>query len=105
MSNTPKQNPPLLTQRKQMFFVGFIVWVLLLCWSLSAFWGHIDSLKEEYASAAKAGAAAAEFIVLAFLWWHCFHKKIGVRKWTLIFCSVLAVVIVVHSGAVRGLRA
>lgn len=104
--NPPKKNPPMLKQRQQMFAVGFIVWLLLLFWSGSAFWAHLERSQDpQYVSGAKLGALAGEFIVLAFLWWHCFHLKLNVRRWALIFAGVMAAVLVVHSGAVRGLHA
>lgn len=91
-----------LNRRKQMAFVGVGLWVLLAFWSLSAFWGHIDSLKENYQLAAKCGAMGGEFALLALVLWHCFDKHIGVRRWALILGFMLAVVILVHAGALRG---
>jgi len=93
-----------LSQRAQMAFVGVGMWLLLAFWSLSAFWSHIDQLDESYRNGAKAGAMAGEFALLALVLWHCFNKHIGVRRWSLILGFVLAGVILVHAGALRGLR-
>lgn len=101
-----KPNPPMLKQRQQMFAVGFVVWLFLLVWSGSAFWAHLESSQDpQYISGSKIGALAGEFIILAFIWYHCFHRKMNVRRWALIFAGVMSIVVVVHSGAVRGLRA
>lgn len=91
-----------LSARWQMAFVGVGLWLLLALWSLSAFWSHIDSLGESYQLAAKCGAMAGEFALLALILWHCFNAHIGVRRWALILGFLLAVVVLVHSGAVRG---
>lgn len=87
-----------------MFFVGFVLWCLLVLWTGSAFWNHIDHLGENYQNAAKAGALASEFAVLALLYWHCFDHHIGVRKWALIFAFLLPCVILSHAGALRGIN-
>jgi len=94
-----------LNNRQQIFAVGFIVWALLAAWTISAFWAHISTLQEEYETGAKIGALGGEFVALAFLWWHCFHVKLGVRRWALIFSCLLAGVLLLHAGAVRGLKA
>lgn len=97
-------NKSFLSQRAQMAFVGVGMWLLLAFWSLSAFWSHIDQLAESYQIGAKAGAMAGEFALLALVLWHCFNKHIGVRRWSLILGFLLAGVILVHSGALRGQR-
>lgn len=91
-----------LSQRVQMAIVGVGLWFLLALWSLSAFWTHISSLGEQYQFAAKCGSMAGEFALLALILWHCFNPHIGVRRWALILGFLLAVVVLVHSGAVRG---
>src|SRR5262249_9585728 len=91
-------------RRAQMAFVGVGLWVLLMLWSVSAFFAHIDELQESYQLAAKAGALAGEFALLALVLWHCFDKHIGVRRWSLILGFILAGVILVHTGALRGLK-
>lgn len=93
-----------LSRRAQMAFVGLGLWLLLAAWSLSAFWHHIDALGESYRFAAKCGATAGEFALLALILWHCFDRHIGVRRWALILGFVLATVILVHAGALRGLN-
>lgn len=93
-----------LNRRGQMFAVGVIVWILLACWTISAFWGHIDELGESYQSAARLGALAAEVIGIGFLWWHCFDPSITVRRWALLFSVALASILVFHAGALRGLK-
>jgi hypothetical protein len=99
------ENNSLLSERRQIFAVFFLVWVCLLAWSGSAFWAHLNSLEEEYQNAARLGALTGELVCLAFIWWHSFHKKMGVRKWSLILGGFLAILLVIHSGGVRGLRA
>ena len=93
-----------LSRRAQMAFVGMGLWLLLAAWSLSAFWSHIDSLGESYHFAAKCGAMAGEFALLALVLWHCFDRHLGVRRWSLILGFVLAAVILVHAGAMRGMN-
>jgi len=97
-------NKELMTRRGAMFFVGFILWLLLVLWTGSAFWNHIDQLGENYKNAAKAGALASEFAVLALIFWHCFDKHLGVRKWSLIFAFILPCIILSHAGALRGIN-
>jgi hypothetical protein len=92
----------LLSQRGQMAFWAIGIWAFLAAWSLSAFWQHIDTLQPTYKFAAKCGAAGGEFALLALIVLHCFNKHIGVRKWALILGCALAVIIVGHSGALRG---
>src|SRR5262245_52327777 len=99
-----KSRNQFLGHRAQMAFVGCGLWLLLMLWSVSAFWAHIEELKEPYQFAAKCGALAGEFALLALVLWHCFNKHIGVRRWALIFGFMLAGVILVHSGALRGLK-
>lgn len=94
----------LMSRRGAMFFVGFILWCLLVLWTGSAFWNHIDHLGENYQNAAKAGALASEFAVLALIYWHCFDPHLGVRKWALIFAFILPCVILSHAGALRGIN-
>ncbi len=94
----------LMNRRGQMFAIGLIVWILLACWTVSAFWTHINSLNEDYQFAARLGALAAEVIGLGFLYWHCYDPSITIRKWALIFSVILASILVFHSGALRGLR-
>jgi hypothetical protein len=95
-------NNQFLGRRAQMAMVGIGLWLLLALWSLSAFWSHIDGLEEHYRLAAKCGAMAGEFALLALLLWHCFDKHLGVRRWSLILGFILAVAILVHAGALRG---
>lgn len=87
-----------------MAFVGVGLWFLLALWSISAFWQHIDELGATYRLAAKCGAMAGEFALLALVLWHCFDKHLGVRRWALIFSFLLASVILIHAGALRGIN-
>ncbi len=96
-------NKQFLTRRAQMAFVGVGLWFLLALWSISAFWRHVDELGETYQTAAKCGAMASEFALLALVLWHCFDKHLGVRRWSLIFSFVLSGVILIHAGALRGI--
>lgn len=98
------EQKPFLSNRAQMAIVGVIMWLLLALWTISAFWQHIDELGAEYRNAAKAGATAGEFAILAFVLWHCFNKHLGVRRWALIFSFILSGFVLVHAGALRGLN-
>jgi hypothetical protein len=93
-----------LSRRAQMAFVGVGLWLLLALWSISAFWQHIDELGATYQFAAKCGAMAGEFALLALVLWHCFDKHLGVRRWALILSFALASVILIHAGALRGIN-
>ncbi len=86
-----------------MALVGLGLWLLLAFWSVRAFVRHIQSLGESD-SFDWIGATAGEFALLAFILWHCFSVHINVRRWSLIFAFVLGAVILVHSGALRGIR-
>jgi hypothetical protein len=97
-------NKHFLNRRAQMAFVGVGLWFLLALWSISAFWQHIDELGATYRLAAKCGAMAGEFALLALVLWHCFDKHLGVRRWALIFSFLLASVILIHAGALRGIN-
>lgn len=93
-----------LTRRVQMALVGVGLWLLLALWSISAFWQHIDELGATYRLAARCGATAGEFALLALVLWHCFDKHLGVRRWALIFTFLLSGVILIHAGALRGIN-
>jgi hypothetical protein len=97
------QKEPLLPERTQMFIVFFVTWAFLCAWSLSAFWQHINSFKPEYQTAAKAGACAGEFVLLALIYWKSYSIHLNVRKMSLIFGTVLGLLIIAHTGALRGL--
>lgn len=94
----------LFTRRGGMAFVGIGLWLFMALWTLSAFWQHIDELKATYQFAAKCGAMAGEFAALAFVFWHCFSKHLGVRKWALVFAVLLPSILVAHAGALRGMQ-
>ena len=97
-------NKSLMTQRGQMALMGGGMLLLLAFWSLSAFWEHIEVLQPAYPNAAKLGAMASEFALLCLLLLHCFNKRIGVRKWALIFTVLLGGLVLVHAGALRGMK-
>lgn len=92
-----------LSDRGLIALIAIIMWFLLAAWSLSAFWSHIDSLGESYQFAARLGAMGGEFALLALILFKCFNPHIYVRIWALILGFVLAVVIIVHAGALRGM--
>lgn len=94
----------LLTQRGQMALMGGGMWLLLAFWSISAFWEHIEELQPAYPNAARMGAMGAEFALLCLLLLHCFNQRIGVRKWALIFTVLLGGIVLIHAGALRGMK-
>ena len=87
-----------------MAIVAIGLWLLLAMWSVSAFWQHIDELGAKYQFAAKCGAMAGEFALLALVLWHCFDHHIGVRRWAWILGFILAGFLLIHSGALRGMQ-
>jgi len=93
-----------LTNRTQIAIVGCGLWLLLACWTISAFWEHIGTLKLDTQFGAKCGAMAGEFALLALVLWHAFNKHIGVRKWALIFGFILSAVMLIHAGALYGMK-
>lgn len=93
-----------MTRRTRMALMGAGLWSLLAFWSISAFWEHIDELQPAYPLAAKAGALGSEFALLCFLLLHCFDKHIAVRKWSLVFSVILGGLVLIHAGALRGMR-
>jgi len=97
------QKKSFLPDRVKMFLAGLGIWGFLCAWSLSAFLQHVDSLKPSYIMAARAGACGAEFVLLVFVFFHCFDVHIGVRKWSLWLGAVLAGFVILHAGALRGL--
>lgn len=101
--NNQNNQKPFMSRRAQMAGVGFVLWALLASWSVSAFWQHIDELGATYQFAAKCGAMAGEFALAALIFWHCFDKHLGVRRWSLIFSFFLSAVILIHAGALRGM--
>lgn len=94
----------LLSERGKMALAGGVMWFLLALWSGSAFWEHIDWLQPEYPNASRLGALASEVALLILMIFHCFSKHIGVRRWALIFCLILGAAVLIHSGALRGMR-
>lgn len=99
-----KPTPAMLEQRQQVFWVSFAIWVCMAAWTLSIFFDHIDHLKSGYPVFQQVGASAGELIVLAFIYWHAFHPRIGVRKMSLLFSFLGGAVLMVHAGAVQGLK-
>lgn len=98
-------NTPFLSARRKMFVAGLILWGCLAAWTLSAFYQHLETVvPEKYFLPSAIGAAAGEFLALFFLFEFCFSIKLHARKWAL-FCSVImAGVLLIHSGAVRGIE-
>jgi hypothetical protein len=92
-----------MTKRAQMAFIGVGLWFFLAAWSISAFWQHIDELGATYRNGARLGAIGAEFALLMYVLLHCFNPHLGVRRWALIFSFILGSVILIHTGALRGL--
>lgn len=90
--------------RTVMAFMAIFTWGLLAVWSASAFWEHIDALQPTYPLAAKVGALGSEFALLCFVLLHCFDKHIAVRKWALVFGVILGGMVLMHAGALRGMR-
>ena len=86
-----------------MAFIAIGLWTFLLFWSASAFWNHIETLGGSHQTGSKIGALAGEFALLALILLHCFDKHIGVRFWGAVLGFILAAVILVHAGALRGM--
>lgn len=93
-----------LGKRGRMAFIGVGLWLFLAAWSVSAFWQHIDELGATYRLGSRLGALGGEFALLMFVLLHCFDKHLGVRRWALIFSFVLGSVVLIHTGALRGMN-
>lgn len=93
-----------LSVRTQIAIAGVGLWALLAAWTLSAFWDHIGALKLDTQFGAKCGAMAGEFALLCLVLWHCYSKHLGVRKWSLILGFILSAFLLVHAGALYGMK-
>jgi hypothetical protein len=98
--NTYKQKVP---DRIQKTIAGFIIWIALLAWSMSAFLEHIDAAMGDspYKSLARIGAAGAELILLHLIILKIWNKHLSVRTWALVGSFLVGGVILLHSGTLR----
>ena len=101
----PKKKPePFITRRWIIFFLFSGIWLLLAAWTISAFFEHIDTLNPSYKLGAYAGACVGEFAGLWFLYLKSFDHSLTLRRWALILSIALAIVLIVHSGALIGMK-
>ncbi len=87
--------------RLRIFAVSFLLWVLMACWTLSAFWADIEKLGGGMGR--YVGAMSAEFTILVLIYWHAFDEHISVRQLALILSIALSVCAIIHAGALTGM--
>ena len=89
--------------RAQRALAAFIVFFLLVSFSVGVIWSHIDAVttfSPVYRNLAKAGLGVVEFVALVFLIWEVFTKHKVLSMTCFIADFVLVVVMLVHAGAV-----
>jgi len=93
--------PSVFSRRAWLFLAELTGIGVLALWSLSAFFEHLDELKAS--AMAYWGAAGTEVIMVILAAFACFCWKVRARQEAHILNAIVALVILVHSGGVRGL--
>lgn len=94
--------------RAQRALAAFIVFFLLVSFSVGVIWNHIDGVttfSPVYQNLAKAGLGVVEFVALVFLIWEVFTKHKVLSMTCFIADFILVIVMLVHAGAVLQLDA
>jgi hypothetical protein len=100
----PPPRRPNWGKRLGIFFCNVFIMVLLGCFTIPAFWEHIQSLNPEFVKTAMVGACAGEVMLLFISFWQAFDKSMKVRQLAIVFEFLLAGVIIVHAAALWGLK-
>lgn len=104
MTDQPKSRNDMLSERGKMFAMGLAMLIPLAFLTISAFWGHIETLEVRYQNGAKFGAMGGEVALILLLYLHCYNSHIGVRRWSLWLGLVLGIVILIHGAGLYGLH-
>jgi hypothetical protein len=91
-------------RRIGILITGVVILTGLALFTVPAFWEHIDSLAPAYPIMARVGVVTGEAMLFALLFWQAFDKSMKVRHWALIWGIILAIVVLVHSAALWGLK-
>src|SRR5262245_15812596 len=99
-----KSKESFISRRAGVFMMGLGMVIFLACWTLPAFWEHLEGLGPSYIGTARVGALSGEFALLCFLLFHSWDKSLNVRKYSLVFGTILAFVLIIHAAALWGLK-
>ncbi|MBL8190291.1 MAG: hypothetical protein JNK38_19905 [Acidobacteria bacterium] len=89
-----------LAFRHQRAIFGFVVLGLLILFSTAVLWGHYEKIVSNYQWLAKAGLALVDVIAIGLAIWHFYAKHVPLKVWCYIADGVIAVMMIIHAGAV-----
>lgn len=89
-----------LAFRHQRAIFGFVVLGLLIFFSTAVLWGHYEKIVSNYQWLAKAGLALVDVIAIGLAIWHFYAKHVPLKVWCYIADGVIAVMMIIHAGAV-----
>jgi hypothetical protein len=91
--------------RHQRAIFVFVVLGLIVLFSTAILWGHYETVIGKYQWLAKAGLALVDVIAIGIAFWHLYTKHAPLKVWCYIADGIIAVMMVVHAGAVLQLDA
>ena len=89
-----------LAFRHQRAIFGFVVLGLLILFSTAVLWGHYEKIISNYQWLAKAGLAVVDVIAIGLAVWHFYAKHKPLKVWCYFAEGAIAVMMLVHAGAV-----
>lgn len=89
-----------LAFRHQRAIFGFVVLGLLILFSTAVLWGHYEKIVSNYQWLAKAGLALVDVIAIGLAIWHFYAKHTPLKVWCYFAEGIIAVMMIIHAGAV-----
>jgi len=89
-----------LAFRHQRAIFGFVVLGLLILFSTAVLWGHYEKIVSNYQWLAKAGLALVDVIAIGLAIWHFYAKHVPLKVWCFFAEGAIAVMMIIHAGAV-----
>lgn len=86
--------------RHQRAIFVFTVLGLIILFSTAVLWSHYETVIGRYQWLAKAGLALVDVIAIGLACWHLYARYAPLKVWCYLADAALAVVMVVHAGAV-----
>lgn len=96
--NTQKKHRVAFRHQRAIFV--FVVLGLIILFSTAVLWGHYETVISKYQWLAKAGLALVDVIAIGIAFWHLYTHYAPLKVWCYVADAVIAVVMVVHAGAV-----
>lgn len=93
-------NHKLVAFRHQRAIFVFVVLGLIILFSTAVLWGHYEAVVSRYQWLAKAGLALVDVIAIGMAFWHLYAKHTPLKVWCYVADGIIAVMMVIHAGAV-----